>query len=61
MAEDKRNTESKSKHKEYSGRVLVDFKIDGVSYRRKDGKQVYKTTDEHRFEKLIKNNNIKKI
>jgi hypothetical protein len=48
-----------TKSKEFEGIVLIDFAIDGVSYRSKRGDTIYKTTDKDRFDKLIKQNKIK--
>ena len=43
--------------KKFKGLVKSDFKIDGKGYRKG---QEYATTDEHRFNKLIRINKINK-
>lgn len=40
----------------FKGEVKFDFKIDGKSYRKGD---LYSTTDEHRYNKLLNINKIK--
>lgn len=56
-SEPKEVSKPKKSPKKFKGLVVSSFKIDGKSYK-KGGE--YATTDEHRFDKLIRINKINK-